>query len=86
MIGSRLAYGDNDPRPRRYRGDPNEERWRQDDSQRKRDEKMYRDYDEWEQRQRFRPTTPRWWHDDDPRPPRQHDVPPARPGNLWGRW
>jgi hypothetical protein len=86
---SRLAYRDYEGRGRPYQGEMDRRRIDEEYDRRQRGYEMQRNYERWEERQRFRPTSPRWWHDDDPRPPRMHDVPPARPGNLWGgrgRW
>jgi hypothetical protein len=82
---SQWQYRDDGLRPRQYK-DRDRERWEREDNRMKKDREIERDYRSWEERQRHRRETPGWYLDDDPRPPRQHDVPPARrPGNLQSR-
>jgi hypothetical protein len=72
--------------PRPYGGEMDRRRSRDMEKREERDRNMGDAYQKWRDRQRSRPASPGWYHDDDPAPPRPRDVPPARPGNLYGRW
>jgi hypothetical protein len=77
-------YRDDGARPRQYQ-DRDRDRWNREDKRLQKDREMERDHRNWEDRQRHRREPPGWYLDEDPRPPRNHDVPPAGPGNLQSR-